>query len=179
MRNTCLFALLLFVVFSCAHAEDLSTTQTKPVQIALFNPAQIFDESIGIKGVRLNLLYGRNVFVRGLDMGLVNTCRGGESVGFQWGLLGYVEGDFLGIQWNLFNLTDGEFSGLQNGIYNDAGHGEGLQFGFVNTAGSMRGLQLSLVNYTETMHGIQVGLVNIIREKETLPVMVLVNWSFD
>ena len=178
MKQTVLAALLLFVIFSCAHAEDMSTTQTKPVQLALFNPAQIFNESYGIKGVRLNLLYGRNIFVKGLDVGLVNTCTGGESVGFQWGLLGYVEGGFLGIQWNMFNLTEGDFSGLQWGIYNDAGTGEGLQFGTVNTSRHMQGLQIALVNYTETMHGLQVGLVNIIRKKETLPVMVLVNWSF-
>jgi hypothetical protein len=179
MRQITIAALLLMVAFSCVQAEDLSTTQTKPIQIALFNPAQIFNESIGIKGVRLNLLYGRNVFVKGLDVGLVNTCRGGESVGFQWGLFGYVEGDFLGIQWNMFNLTGGEFSGLQWGLYNDVGSGEGLQVGFVNTSRNMRGLQVSLVNYTETMHGLQVGLVNIIRKKEKLPVFVLVNWDFD
>jgi hypothetical protein len=178
MRKISVAAVLLFVLVSCAHAEDLSTTETKPVQLALFNPAQIFNESIGIKGVRLNLLYGRNVFVRGLDVGLVNTCGGGESVGLQWGLLGYNEGSFLGIQWNMFNLTEGDFSGLQWGIYNDAGDGEGLQFGLVNTSTNMRGLQIALVNYTQTMHGLQVGLVNIIRKKETLPVMVLVNWSF-
>jgi len=178
MKQVILAALLLFVVFSCVHAEDLSTTQTKPIQIALFNPAQIFNESIGIKGVRLNLLYGRNVFVKGLDVGLVNTCGGGETVGFQLGLFGYVEGDFLGIQWNMFNLTGGEFSGLQWGIYNDVGDGEWLQFGFVNTAKNMHGIQVALVNYTETMHGLQVGLVNVIRNKESLPVFVLVNWSF-
>jgi len=178
MRQAILAAFLLFVVFSCAHAEDLSTTETKPIQIALFNPAQIFNESIGIKGVRLNLLYGRNVFVRGIDVGLVNTCGSGESVGFQCGILGFVEGDFLGIQVNAFNMTQGEFSGLQWGIYNDVGDGEALQFGLVNTARNMRGLQVGFVNYTETMYGLQIGLVNIIRRKETLPVFVLVNWSF-
>ena len=178
MRQAILAVLLLFVVFSCAYAEDLSTTQTKPIQIALFNPAQIFDESIGIRGVRLNLLYGRNVFVRGIDFGLVNTCGGGESLGLQWGLLGYVEGDYLGIQWNTFNLTEGEFTGFQGGTFNHAGDGEGLQWGLVNSAKNMRGLQLGFVNYTENMHGLQVGLVNIIRNKESLPVFVLVNWSF-
>jgi len=178
MRQAILAAILLFVVFSCAHAEDLSTTETKPIQIALFNPAQIFNESIGIKGVRLNLLYGRNVFVRGIDVGLVNTCGSGESVGLQWGILGFVEGDFLGIQLNAFNMTQDEFSGIQWGIYNDVGDGEALQFGLVNTAKNMRGLQVGFVNYTETMYGLQIGLVNIIRRKETLPVFVLVNWSF-
>ena len=178
MRQAILAVLLLFVVFTCAHAEDLSTIETKPVQIALFNPAQIFNESIGIKGVRLNLLYGRNVFVKGIDVGLVNVCGNGESVGLQWGILGYVDGDYLGIQINAFNLVNQEFSGLQWGIYNDVGDGEGLQFGLVNTAKNMRGVQVAFVNYTETMYGLQIGLVNIIRRKETLPVFVFVNWSF-
>jgi hypothetical protein len=179
MRQMVFAVLLLLVTVSLTQADDLGATETKPVQLALFNPAQIFNESIGIKGVRLNLLYGRNVFVKGLDVGLVNTCGGGESVGFQWGILGYVEGGYLGIQWNMFNLTEGQFSGLQWGIYNDVGNGEGLQAGLVNTSGHMQGLQVSLVNYTETMHGVQVGLVNIIRKKEKLPVFVLFNWSFE
>jgi hypothetical protein len=37
---------------------------------------------------------------------------------------------------------------------------------------------VGLVNYTENMHGLQIGLVNIISNKESLPVFVLVNWSF-
>lgn len=46
--------------------------QNKPVQLALVTPIQIFPEDNSITGVRLNLLYGRNASVTGLDLGLVN-----------------------------------------------------------------------------------------------------------
>lgn len=178
MKKAVLAAILVLVTFSGAYSEDLGGTETRPIQLALFNPVQIFDESVGIKGIRLNLLYGRNVFVRGIDAGLVNVLGGGESVGLQYGIVGYVEGDYLGVQWDAFNFTEGKFSGLQYGIFNNVGDGEGMQFGLVNTARNMRGLQVAFFNYTETMYGLQIGLVNVIRQKETLPVFVFVNWSF-
>ncbi|MGB2768214.1 MAG: hypothetical protein WBC88_00615, partial [Candidatus Zixiibacteriota bacterium] len=46
--------------------------QNRPIQLALVTPIQIFPEDNSITGVRLNLLYGRNVSVSGLDLGLVN-----------------------------------------------------------------------------------------------------------
>ncbi|MCP4631734.1 MAG: hypothetical protein GY855_02330, partial [candidate division Zixibacteria bacterium] len=51
--------------------------QEKPIQLSLFNPIQIFPETDGITGVRLNLLYGRNTKVIGVDFGLVNHTTSG------------------------------------------------------------------------------------------------------
>lgn len=150
----------------------------EPFQLALFHPLQIRDESASITALRLNIIYGKNVSVTGLDLGIANHCTGGESVGLQYGLLGFVEGDFMGWQDNAVSIVYGSFTGFQSGLYNQCGRGEGLQMGFVNRATDMRGLQLGLVNYTETMYGLQVGLVNIIHQKERLPVFVFVNWSF-
>jgi hypothetical protein len=150
----------------------------EPFQIAIFHPLQLRDENTSILALRVSLLYGRNVAVKGLDVGLVNHCTGGESLGLQYGLVGFVEGDFMGWQDNSISIVKGEFSGLQTGIYNEIDHGVGLQVGWGNKARSMRGLQLGFVNYTETMHGLQIGLLNIIRDKEDLPVFVFVNWSF-
>jgi hypothetical protein len=152
--------------------------ESKPIQLALFNPVQIYNESLGIAGVRLNLLYGRNAFMRGLDVGLVNVCGTGESYGLQWGVAGFVEGEYTGLQVNFFNITKGRFAGFQWGVYNDVGDGEAFQWGFANVAKNMRGLQLGLFNYTETMYGLQIGIVNVISKKEKLPVFVIVNWSF-
>ena len=42
----------------------------------------------------------------------------------------------------------------------------------------MSGFQLGIVNYTESMYGLQIGLINFIKEKDKLPVLPLVNWSF-
>jgi hypothetical protein len=147
-------------------------------QLALFAPIQLRDESLSIRALRLNLIYGRNVSVQGLDVGLVNHCTGGASLGLQYGLVGYNEGDFAGWQNNAVNVIKGHLTGLQSSIYNQAGQCEGVQYGLVNVASGASGLQLGLVNYARTMHGLQIGLVNVIRQKEDLPVLPLINWSF-
>ena len=138
--------------------------QNKPVQLALVTPIQIFPEDTPIGGVRLNLLYGRNVTVTGLDLGLVNHTTTGLSKGWQTGLVGLNDADFLGFQDCGVNVTKGRC--------------EGFQWGMVNYAGEMSGFQLGFVNYAMTMKGLQIGLVNIIKQGGQFPVFPIVNWSF-
>jgi hypothetical protein len=179
MKNA-LLVLLGAVVLLCSFSIEHSHAQTseKPFQVALFNPIQIYNEDKGIIILRFNLIYGRNVSVKGLDVGLVNHNTGGVSKGLQHGLVGLVEGDFVGWHDNAVNLVRGEFTGYQSGIYNSLDHGEAFQLGIFNKARDVSGLQLGLVNYTENMYGLQIGLVNIIRQKATLPFFPIVNWSF-
>jgi hypothetical protein len=138
--------------------------QTQPIQLALFNPIQIFPENTEISGIRLSLLYGKNTTVTGLDWGLVNHSTAGQSLGVQFGLVGYVEADFKGWQDCGVNIVEGNFEGLQWGLVNYANYAHGLQLGFVNYAGSMK--------------GIQIGLVNIIKQGGMFPFFPIVNWSF-
>jgi hypothetical protein len=177
-RLVVVVVLALLVVCSLGTQDGFADQAGKPFQLALFHPLQIREESASITALRLNLIYGKNVSVSGLDIGIANHCTGGQSVGLQYGLVGFVEGDFMGWQDNAISIIKGKFTGFQSGLYNHCGQGEGFQMGFVNRAADMRGFQLGLVNYTETMYGLQVGLVNIIRRKETLPVFVIANWSF-
>jgi hypothetical protein len=170
--------LAVSVLSSIGIFSSATAAEGEPFQLALFHPIQIRDEHASITALRLNLIYGKNVSVIGIDIGIANHCTGGQTLGLQYGLVGLVEGDFLGWQDNLISIVNGSFTGFQSGLYNHCGQGEGFQMGFVNRATDMRGLQLGLVNYTETMYGLQVGLVNIIHRKETLPVFVIVNWSF-
>ena len=170
------FALL--AVCSLGTQEGFADPEGEPFQLALFHPLQIREETASITALRLNLIYGKNVSVTGLDIGIANHCTGGQSVGLQYGLVGLIQGDFMGWQDNAISIIDGKFTGFQSGLYNHCGQGEGFQMGFVNRATDMRGFQLGLVNYTETMYGLQIGLVNIIQRKETLPVFVIANWSF-
>lgn len=156
-----------------------TAAKRRPIQIALFTPVQIFPERDAIHGVRLNLLYGRNREVVGLDVGLVNHTASGPFKGVQFGIVGYNEGDFQGWQDNLVNVVGQRFEGFQSGFVNVAESAVGFQWGVVNTAESMRGLQLSIVNYARRMHGIQVGLVNVIKEGGAFPVFPIVNWSFE
>ncbi|MBC8233124.1 hypothetical protein H8E77_26560 [bacterium] len=138
--------------------------QERPIQLSLVTPIQLFPEDNSIKGVRINLIYGRNVSITGLDWGLVNHTTTGKSTGIQIGFVGLSDSDFMGLQYNALNVTKGNV--------------EGLQWGVLNYAHAMNGLQLGLVNYAQMMDGLQIGLVNIIRQGGTFPVFPIVNWSF-
>jgi len=160
----------------CTSTAARADGEAKPIQIALFHPAQIFPAETSVRGLRLNLIYGKNRGVTGVDLGIANHVTG-SAWGFQWGIVGLVDESFRGWQDNYVNVSR-EFFGFQSGLYNQADSGEGIQFGFINNTASMSGFQLALVNYTRRMHGLQVGLVNIISEKESLPILPIVNWSF-
>jgi len=138
--------------------------QSKPVQLALFNPIQIFPENTSIGGIRISLIYGKNASVSGLDWGLVNYTTSGTSMGWQTGLVGLNEANFVGLQSNFVNVNNQNVEGVQWGFYNHAGYMNGLQLGFINHAGSMKGLQ--------------IGLINIIKTGGQFPIFPIVNWSF-
>ncbi len=182
MNKVILLALaIMLAVTALAYGEGEGggSYAEEPFQLALWSPVAIRSEEVGITIFRFNLLYGRNVYIKGLDLGLVNHCTGGLSKAWQTGIFNVVEGDFVGWQdgWAL-NYTEGRFIGLQTGIYNEIAEGEAVQMGFINKAGKMSGLQLGFVNWCENMYGIQIGLANYIASKETLPFFVFVNWSF-
>jgi hypothetical protein len=154
----------LMIVLGIASFSTPAAAQGKPVQLALFSPIQIQPENTSISGLRLSLLYGKNTAVTGVDWGLVNHNTSGESVGWQWGLLGLNNDKFTGLQSSFVNLTDRYSEGVMLGFYNYAGNMNGVQIGFINNAGSMRGLQ--------------IGLINIIKKGGQFPVFPIVNWSF-
>ena len=159
-------------------SDGYAELKGEPFQLSLVNPVQIRSEQADISILRVNLIYGRNVSVVGLDIGLINHNTGGVSKGLQYGLGGYVEGDFVGWQDNAISVVRGEFTGFQSGFYNEIATGEAFQMGLINRATDMSGFQLVLVNYTKAMYGLQIGLVNVIRSKEKLPFFPIVNWSF-
>lgn len=154
-----LIVILLLILPKAIEAQD------KPVQIAIINPIQLFNENNSITGLRINLLYGRNRSVTGIDFGLINHTTNGTSTGVQWGFVGINNGNFVGWQNDGVNITHENF--------------EGLQWGIVNYAGSVNGVQIGLVNYAANMKkGLQIGLVNIIKRGGQFPVFPIVNWAF-
>ena len=168
----CGLAMLLLPALPwAAHAQNAA-----PFQLALFTPAQIVPAGRPVSGLRLNLVYGRNTDVTGVDWGLVNHTAG---TGFAWqdGIVNLVEEDFTGWQNGAVNLTRGRFTGYQSGGFNSSAEMHGVAFGLVNRTTRMRGVQVGLVNYTETMHGLQIGVANVIREGRT-PFLPVINWSF-
>jgi hypothetical protein len=159
------FALALPVLAALLAAPSSTHAQSdgKPISLGLVTPIQIVPEGQGISGFRFSLLYGKNAFVQGFDLGLVNVTTGGLT-GVQWGLVSIVGGNATGWQNNLVSFTEGSFEGLQMGFYNQARH--------------VKGLQLGLVNNTVTMEGVQIGLINIIQKGGMLPVFPFFNFSF-
>jgi len=154
----------LFVGFIILFST-LLFAQSNPIQLSLFNPIQIVPENESVSGLRLNLIYTKNVDVTGLDWGLVNKTTGKQ----------------LGVQWGFVNLTDGGFTGWQDGVVNVTnGSSVGLQTGLVNYhMGHFNGLQFSIVNYSATLKGLQIGLINIIGKGGFLPVFPIFNFDFD
>ncbi len=143
---------------------SLGNAQSRPVNIALFNPIQIFPEDNSIIGLRINLIYGKNVSMAGLDWGLVNGVGTGGFTGLQWGLVNICDGNVVGFQGGGLNLTDKNVEGFQWGWYNSGDH--------------VSGFQLGLVNYARSMKGLQIGIINIIKTGGFMPVFPIVNWSF-
>ena len=169
------WAALAFVVLLGASAS--AALAAKPVQIALFDPAQIFPRDEAIHGIRFNLIYGSNIEMKGLDLGVANRVSG-DFTGVQWGIVGMIGGSFVGWQTNYINLNEGSGEGLMTSLYNQTRSFTGVQFGVVNYTDAMEGLQVGLVNVTRTMNGLQIGLVNVIQSKDDLPVLPIVNWVF-
>jgi hypothetical protein len=153
--------ILSLIIISTAnlHAQD------NPIQLSLFDPIQIVPNHESVSGLRLNLIYSKNVNVTGFDWGLVNVTTGKQ----------------LGVQWGGVNITDGGVTGWQAGFVNiSRGNFEGLQTSMVNYhEGHFNGLQFSVVNYTATLKGLQLGLINIIGSGGFLPVFPFFNFDFD
>jgi len=148
----------VFILSSTGYA------QSKPVNIALFNPIQVFPENNSIEGVRINLIYGKNIAMTGLDWGLVNQVGSGGMKGIQWGFVNLNEGNFVGWQDGAFNINDNDVKGFQFGWYNKGAHVSGFQLGLVNSA--------------ESLYGLQIGIINFIKTGGQFPVFPIVNWSF-
>ena len=152
------------LVMAALLIPSLSYAQSKPINLALFDPIQIYPESTPISGLSINLIYGKNVSVSGLDWGLVNAVGNGGFRGAQWGIANFAEGNSLGMQAGIVNLAEKDV--------------QGFQYGWVNWATHVSGFQLGLVNYAGTMSGLQIGIINIIKTGGQFPVFPIVNWSF-
>ncbi len=179
MRRLFALAALAATAVLLAPAPALEAQTEEPFEFALFSPLQVRGPESAIQVLRISLLYGENVSVKGLDLGLVARTTGGESKGLQYALVGYVEGDFVGWQNSgLAAVVQGNMVGLQTALYTQSATGEVFQFGLVNTADDVSGFQLGIVNFAENLYGLQIGLVNIIESKTNFSFLPIVNWSF-
>lgn len=150
---------------------------TTPLQIGIWPPAlQVVTPEIDVSGLKLNLPYGGNDNVAGLDIGLVSTAKNNSSIQIN-AFLNLVDEDYAGVQVGLFNLC-GDSAGLQIGLLNSTDRvASGLQIAVINSTLEMHGVQIGLINYTQFMTGLQLGVVNIITDS-IVPGMIIFNFCF-
>jgi hypothetical protein len=185
-------------------SPDSTTSNNAPFQLSFWDSAQVIDAARPIHGVRLALPYGRNLDVRGLDVGIVNAVDR-DLEGAQFSFVGIVGGKLQGLQYNwLWSSVGGQALGAQFGIVNTAGSlrgaefggvnyvksdasgaafalvnvfdgaATGAEFGVVNYARRIEGFQFGLVNVTGHLHGVQIGVVNVAKNG-FLPVFPIIN----
>ena len=163
IKGTLLYGLVLLSIASAL--PELKAQGNSPIQISIFNPLQIVNERTTIKGLRINLIYGKNRGMNGLDIGMINHIGNKASTAVQLGFANYTEANFKGVQFSV-----------------GANWGEkkvtGLQWGLLNYAINISGLQVGFVNYAENMNGLQIGLANIIKNDGAFPFFPFINWSF-
>jgi hypothetical protein len=120
-----------------------------PFQLSLFNPVQIFNEKSNIYGLRLNVLYGVNRDVIGLDLGLVNKAE--DVYGAQLGIIrNLVKGDMGGCQLGIANDVDGSMILVQTALYRNL------------VKDNMYGIQTALID--NRVEGRVFGMQTAIRE---------------
>lgn len=166
-------------VYNTRGASGMDLGPTTGLQLALIAPVQIFPESYAVSGLRLNLLYGRNRAMRGLDLGFFNDVTEGVE-GLQLGV-GNSAGNLSGLQIGLYNAAATSDSGCcQIGVLNtlQGEDDQGAMFGLFNMAQGLRGVQLGLINICTTLDGCQLGAINIITQSEALIFCPIFNASF-
>lgn len=151
--------------------------QATGLQLTLFTPIQVFAENYDVYGLRLNLIYGVNQNLRGLDLGMFNVGRG-LMEGVQLGIGNRVAG-LAGAQIGLLNSAgESEGGAFQLGLFNHAGEYAGLQLGPINFARDVNGAQIGIINICETTAGVQIGVINIISQSDFLVFCPLINAQF-
>lgn len=116
-----------------------------------------------IKGVRLNLLYGKNTNMTGLD---INILALGETDNFKgvqlspfWGA-NKVNNSFRGVGLGIGNIHLGESTGAILGFANYTTNFNGLQLGFVNFNQVKSIINIGAVNFNQGESAVDIGFVN-------------------
>ncbi|MGE4169996.1 MAG: hypothetical protein AB7F28_04675 [Candidatus Margulisiibacteriota bacterium] len=185
-----IIALLLLChvpLFALGYKEPMAEANAAPLQFSVFDGMAIPQPQM-VKGLRINLPYGKVGFMTGIDLGIYNETTekqvgielglvniAPKSFGFRLGLLNASE-DTFGLHLGLiqlaknanspslsllYNSATNKSHGPQFAAWNSAGDNLGLQIGLLNTAIQTYGIQFGLINFSEKkLSGIQIGLLN-------------------
>lgn len=181
MKKLLLFNVLLLIVIATYAQEE--ENKVNPIQLSLAYP-------IGTAGVNsidysnrlsLNMIYGVNGGVEGLEMGGVANVNKGNVNGVQLsGAINANSGNAHGLLASGFtNVTLLEAKGVQlAGAANYSGNTEGLMMsGSINWSKSLDGFQISgAMNVAEDVDGGQLsGLMNIAKTVKGVQIAPLLN----
>jgi hypothetical protein len=180
MAGSCISTVLSgTVILAIALLCSACSTTWTPIQIAVFNPAQLFPESTDVRGLRGSTLYGKNASLYGLDVGLMNEVE--ERVrGVQLASVANRAGELDGLGVGLANEVEERVRGVQlAGFVNFAGELAGVQLaGILNRSERVVGVQIGgLVNRAEALAGLQIGLLNF-NKSGPLPFFPIFNFGF-
>jgi len=156
--------------------EGLIPAPFTPFQLSFASGySQLFEKATPVYGLRLDVFYGVQSKVVGIDVGPFNEVD--TSIGLGMGVANIVHGDATGLQIGAASVVDEEAIGAQAGFANIVGGRlSGAQLGVINRAEKATGLQLGIVNVSGSMAGLQIGLLNF-NEKGFLPVFPLFNFG--
>lgn len=176
--------LLLVFALLALSTGLVSAFDNTAFQLGIWSPEmQLVPPEISVSGLKINLPYGSNSQVTGLDLGIVSIARDqsldteARVSALQINIFNSNSGSFAGLQAGVVNLSDTS-SGIVLGVVNSVnGRSSGIAFGAVNTSMEFHGVEIGLVNYTEFLEGVQIGLVNI-ATKSTIPFFPFINICF-
>lgn len=117
-------------------------------------------------------------FEGGAQIGAVNAVKSGFEGGLEIAALANVdEASFSGaFQIAPVNIVYDDFAGAaQIGGANFAENVQGAQVGLSNIAGEVHGAQIGVFNRTRVLEGIQLGLLNWVADRDTLPILPVMN----
>ena len=151
MKKIKIFIGMIFFVSTITFAETA-------FQLGVPGTNMPADESV--KGVRLNLLYGKNTNMTGLDINLLAL---GETDNFK--------GVQLSPFWIGANKVNNSFTGVGIGVANiHLGESTGVVLGFVNFTNDFNGLQWGTVNFNQKKSMINLGVINFSQGESTVDI---------
>ncbi len=135
-----------------------------------------------VKGVRFNLLYGKNTNMSGLDVNILALGETNNFTGVQlpifYGLgANKVNNSFTGVGLGAANIHLGQSTGVVLGFVNYTNDFTGLQWGFVNFNQKKSVINLGGINFNEGESIVDIGFINY-AEKTTFQ-LGMVNFTND
>ncbi|MGB6128151.1 MAG: phaC PHA synthase [Psychrilyobacter sp.] len=117
-----------------------------------------------VNGVRLNLLYGENRNMTGLDINILALGETNNFTGVQlspfWLGANKVNNSFTGVGIGAANIHMGQSTGVVWGMVNYTNDFNGLQLGFVNFNQKKSVINLGGFNFNQGESTVDIGVVN-------------------